>query len=333
MIVTAFEEHPFHIAGLVLELALRAGVAIFPDHADDATQLLKRAEIALRTARTHHSPASSFVAGDDPARPRQLVLADELRRGIENEEFHVYVQPQYDMRTGSAARVEVLVRWLRDGEMYLRPDEFIPVAERTGLIRPLTRYMLARALEHRRQWAAAGYDVDVCINASVRDLVDPAFPEQVAVALTRAGCPARALTVEITETQMMSDADRVAAAVRRLALLGVEVSIDDFGTGYSSLSVVRALAINELKIDKSFVMHAADDEQDASLVRSVNALGHGLGLRVVAEGVEDERCLELLRDAGVDFAQGYHIARPMPALELPGWLAARDELAVVDQPG
>jgi EAL domain-containing protein (putative c-di-GMP-specific phosphodiesterase class I) len=235
------------------------------------------------------------------------------------------VQPQLDLTSGVVSGVEVLARWRRDDGSYLPPDEFIPVAERTGLIRPLTGYVLERSLEHRRQWVAAGYDIDIAVNVSVRDLVDPAFPEQVAVALTRSVCPAHALTLEITETQIMSEPDRVAAALRRLAVLGVKVAIDDFGTGYSSLSSVRALAVDEVKIDRSFVQNAADDEQDGTLCRSITSLGHGLGLRVVAEGSEDQRTLALLREIGVDAAQGYGIARPMPAIELPGWLASMYE--------
>jgi diguanylate cyclase (GGDEF)-like protein len=326
-IVRAFEEHPFHVAGLVIEIGVRVGVAVFPEHGGSAPQLLRRAEIALRAAKHRHTRVGTFVSADDPDAPHQLVLAHQLRRALEHDELTVYVQPKLALAAGAEAviGVEVLVRWLKPDGTVAPPDEFIPVAERTGLIRPLTNFVLARALEHRRQWTAAGYDLNVAVNVSVRDLVDPAFPEQVAVELTRAVCPASALTLEITETQIMLEPERVAAALRRLRVLGVKVSIDDFGTGYSSLSSVRALVVDELKIDKSFVFGAADDEQDGTLVKSITELGHGLGMRVVAEGVEDERTLALLRALGVDVAQGYGIARPMPAVDLPGWLAAIDE--------
>jgi len=325
LIVRAFEENPFHVAGLVIELGVRVGVALYPEHGSSALQLLRRGEIALRAARSRHARVNVFMPGDDPDTPRQLIMAHDLRGALESGELTVFVQPQLDLATRQVRRGEILLRWTRDGRVYLTPDEFIPVAERTGLIRPLTQYVLQRALEHRRQWTAEGYEVDISVNASVRDLVDPAFPEQVAVALTRAVCPAHALTLEITETQIMSEPERVAAALRRLAVLGVQVSIDDFGTGYSSLSSVRALAVDELKIDKSFVRNAAEDQQDGTLVKSITELGHGLGMRVVAEGVEDDRTLDLLRNIGVDIAQGFEVARPMPAVDLPGWLARIDE--------
>jgi diguanylate cyclase (GGDEF)-like protein len=322
-IVHAFEE-PFHVAGLVIALSARVGVALTPDHGESAEEILRRAEIALRTAKVRHAQVNAFLLGDDPHSPRQLVLAHELRRAIEDEALAVHVQPQLELDTEMVRCVEVLARWQRDDQV-IPPDEFIPVAERTGLIRPLTGYILDRALAHRKQWAAAGYDIDIAVNVSVRDLVDPAFPEQVAVALTRGVCPARALRLEITETQIMTEPQRVAAALRRLAILGVAVSIDDFGTGYSSLSSVRELAVDEVKIDRSFVSNAANDPQDGTLVKSITELGHGLGLRVVAEGVEDDATLELLRSIGVDAVQGYGISRPLPAVDFPGWLAYRDE--------
>jgi diguanylate cyclase (GGDEF)-like protein len=326
-VVHAFEEQPFHVAGLVIELSVRVGVALTPDHGSSAEEILRRAEIALRTAKVRHAQVNAFLLGDDPHTPRQLVLAHELRRAIESEAIAVYVQPQLDLDTDMVRSVEVLVRWQRDDQV-VPPDEFIPVAERTGLIRPLTGYVLDRALAHRRQWVAEGYDIDIAVNVSVRDVVDPAFPEEVAVALTRAVCPARALRLEITETQIMAEPQRVAAALRRLAILGVEVSIDDFGTGYSSLSSVRELAVGEVKIDRSFVSNAANDQQDGTLVKSITDLGHGLGLRVVAEGVEDDAALELLRTVGVDAVQGFGISRPIPAVDLPGWIAQRDEPAI-----
>ncbi len=330
-IARAFEEQPFHAAGLVIEVGVSVGVAMHPDHGTSAQQLLRRAEIAMRAAKGRHARVNSFIPSDDPHSPRQLGLAHELRQALERDELAIFVQPQLDLTSNIVSGVEVLVRWRRDDGSYLPPDEFIPVAERTGLIRPLTQYVLERSLEHRRQWVAAGYDVDIAVNVSVRDLVDPAFPEQVAVALTRSVCPAHALTLEITETQIMAEPDRVAAALRRLAVLGVKIAIDDFGTGYSSLSSVRALAVDEIKIDKSFVQNAADDEQDGTLCRSITSLGHGLGLKVVAEGSEDQRTIELLRQIGVDSAQGFSIARPMPAIELPGWLASMDERVLRDR--
>ena len=202
------------------------------------------------------------------------------------------------------------------------PDVFIPVAERSGLIRVLTRYMLDRALAHRRQWSSAGHEVDIAVNVSVRDLVAATFAEEVADALLRNGCPTRSLRLEITETQAMTEPLLVATTLRRLRAFGVTVSIDDFGTGYSSLWSVRTFDVDEVKIDRTFIARAVSEASDRALVKWITGLGRGLGLRVVAEGVEDDRTLALLADFGVHSVQGFGISRPMPALELPGWLAA-----------
>jgi diguanylate cyclase (GGDEF)-like protein len=320
-LATSIDEHPFHVAGLVVELSLRVGVAVSPEHGETAATLFQRAEIALREAQRNHSRAALAVAAPDSG-GRQLVLAHELQRAVEAEDFCVFVQPKRVLTDDLVTAVEVLVRWIRDDGTFFQPEDFIPIAERTGLIRPLTSLVLRKALEHRRQWVAAGYDIDLAVNASVRDLVDPAFPEQVAIALTRAVCPPSALTLEITESQIMSDPERVITAIRRLSLLGVRISIDDFGTGHSSLARLRSLQVDELKIDRAFVKNAATDMQDATLVRSITELGHALGLKVGAVGVEDDATFDLLRDIGVDVAQGFGIARPMPADALPAWLAS-----------
>jgi len=322
-VARVFEDEPFRVAGLTLEVGVRVGVAVHPEHGDSAQSLLRRGEIALRRARARHARVSLFLPDDDPHTPQQLVIAHELRQALERNELVVYVQPQLELAGDTVKTVEVLVRWVRDDRIVM-PDDFIPVAERTGLIRPLTAYVLRRALEHRRQWASGGHELDIAVNVSVRDLMDPSFPEQVSAALQFAECPPAALKLEITETQIMADPERVSATLRRLAMLGVKVSIDDFGTGYSSLSSVRALSIDEVKIDKTFVKHAVDNVQDGTLVKSITDLGHGLGLEVVAEGVEDDRTLALLRAVGVTSAQGYGIARPMPARDLPAWLERLD---------
>ncbi len=193
-LATSTAEHPFHVAGLVVELSLRVGVAVSPEHGETAATLFQRAEIALREAQRNHSRAALAVAAPDSG-GRQLVLAHELQRAVEAEDFCVFVQPKRVLTDDLVTAVEVLVRWIKDDGTFFQPDDFIPIAERTGLIRPLTSLVLRKALEQRRQWVAAGYDIDLAVNASVRDLVDPAFPEQVAVALTRAVCPPSALTL------------------------------------------------------------------------------------------------------------------------------------------
>ncbi len=218
--------------------------------------------------------------------------------------------------------VESLVRWNHPELGLLPPDEFIPVAEHVGLIDALTARVLDDALRHRRMWAELGQELDVAVNISARSLTDTLFADRITRALVRHRCPVDALTLEITESQIMADPERAAVALGELHELGVRIAIDDFGTGFSSLASLRALPVDELKIDKSFVFGVPDSPSDSAIVRSTAALGQSLGLHVVAEGVENEHALEFLVECGVDTAQGFYFARPLPAPELDRFLQA-----------
>jgi EAL domain-containing protein (putative c-di-GMP-specific phosphodiesterase class I) len=229
-----------------------------------------------------------------------------------------------DLRTRRIVGAEALVRWIHPEFGTLPPDEFIPVAEKTGLIDPLTTIVLDEALAQRQRWAEAGLALGIAVNVSVRTLGDPWLPEKIAAALAKAGCPAEALTIEITESQLMADVSRAAGALERISDLGVAVSIDDFGTGFSSLSSLRALPLHEIKIDKSFVLRLDEDDNDAVIVRSTAELGRNLGLRVVAEGVENDRSLDILTEFGVDVAQGYLLSKPLSARDFERWIAGRN---------
>jgi EAL domain-containing protein (putative c-di-GMP-specific phosphodiesterase class I) len=228
--------------------------------------------------------------------------------------------------------VEALVRWQHPEHGLLPPGEFIPLAERTGLIGPLTNYVLDAALGQCQQWRRAGHELAVAVNVSARSLLDLGFPDQVAVLLARWEVPARLLVVEITESTIMADPERAIQILGRLNAMGVEVSIDDFGTGYSSMAHLKTLPVHELKVDRSFVSQMTSSTSDAVIVRSTVDLGRNLGLRVVAEGVEDPQTLRELDGLGCDAIQGYYISRPVPAEDLIGWLEQQQAATPTAQP-
>jgi EAL domain-containing protein (putative c-di-GMP-specific phosphodiesterase class I) len=244
-----------------------------------------------------------------------------LRRAITRDELVLHYQPKIDVATRRLVGVEALVRWQHPEQGLLGPGQFIPIAERSGLIGPLTATVLARAPEQARAWLEAGTELAMAVNVAPRVLADADFPDAVARALATAGVPARLLELEITESGLMQEPARTLEHLERLHALGVRLSIDDFGTGYSSLSRLRRLPIDHIKIDRSFVGDLQAGGPDAKIVRSAIGLGQSLGLRVIAEGVETEDVLETLAFFGCDEAQGFHIARPLPAEALEAWVA------------
>jgi diguanylate cyclase len=262
--------------------------------------------------------------GQDPGRrgpsrgPERL---HELRQAIEQDELTLHFQPKVDL-TGGLAGVEALVRWRHPQRGVVPPDQFIPLAEHTGLIKPLTRWVLEAALRQCRAWLAGGREIPVAVNVSMHDLHDTGFPNTIAGLLASNGVPARCLRVEITECAIMADPARAQEVLERLRALGIGVAVDDFGTGYSSLAYLKRLPVDELKIDRSFVRHLAEDDNDRAIVRSTIGLAHDLGLNVVAEGVEDQAAWDLLGRFGCDLVQGYFVSRPLPAAELVHWLEA-----------
>jgi len=314
---------PVVVEKLPIELAISIGIAVGPGHGDTAKLLLRRADTALEVARRDGSGCVVYAPERDPYDPGALALLGELRRAIEAEELLLHYQPKLDLRSRTITGAEALVRWRHPKRGMLPPDRFIPLAEQGGLIGALTRWVLGDAVEQCHAWQRQGRDLPVSVNLSARNLQDARLVEDIMGLLDTHSLPPRLLRLELTESTVMADP---AHAVRVLGILrdaGVAVAIDDFGTGYSSLAYLRRLPVSELKIDKSFVIGMAGREQeDAAIVRSTSDLGHILGLNVVAEGVEDERTLELLGDIGCDAAQGYFIARPMPAAALEQWLAS-----------
>jgi diguanylate cyclase (GGDEF)-like protein/PAS domain S-box-containing protein len=311
---------PFSLEGLPLQIEASIGAATYPEHADDVEGLIQRADIAMYVAKRDNSGWELYDRGEDRNQPQRLSLISELRRAIDERELVLHYQPKLELRSGQVSAVEALVRWQHPTRGLVGPNEFIDVAQETSLIRPLTLYVIDEALRQCRAWTHQGQTLAVAVNVSTRNLIDLDFPEQVAALLGKWEVSADLLELEITESAIVADMFRMRSVLERLGDMGLRLSVDDFGTGYTSLGYLRRLPISELKIDRSFVSHMATSEEDAVIVRSTIDLGRNLGLRVVAEGVEDPEVLEELRRLGCDVAQGYLMSRPIPGDELIAWL-------------
>jgi diguanylate cyclase (GGDEF)-like protein len=324
-------QEPFTLQGLALEVEASIGLALYPEHGSDPDELLQRADIAMYVAKDTHAGFVLFDPRQDQHSPRRLALLGELRRAIEGRQLLLHYQPKIDAHSGQVLGVEALVRWQHPTHGLVPPAEFIPLAERTGLIGPLTHYVMDAALHQCRDWRQAGHELPVAVNVSARRLLDLAFPDEVAELLARWEVPARLLVVEITESAIMADPAHAMQILGRLNQMGVGLSIDDFGTGYSSMAYLKSLPVHELKVDRSFVSQMTSNSSDAVIVRSTVDLGRNLGLRVVAEGVEDQTTLEALDALGCDAVQGYHVSRPVTSDDLIDWLELRARLASVVQ--
>ena len=314
---------PFVIDGLPLEAEASVGIALYPVHGEDVETLLQRADVAMYMAKetkTHYAVYDSDV---DNYRPERLVLVAELRRAIENRELVLHYQPKATLVDGTVRGVEALVRWQHPERGLVQPDVFIPVAEHTGLIRPLTLFVVEEALQQCRRWREQGFELTVAVNVAMRNILDEEFPDELERMLEKYGLPPSVLELELTETSVLADPPRAKEILQRLRDTGVSLAVDDFGTGYASLAYLSELPVDEIKIDRSFVMAMDREEQHARIVRSTIDLGRNLCLSVVAEGVESAEVWERLVELGCDSAQGYFLARPLPAAELTAWLDDR----------
>ncbi|MEU8778975.1 bifunctional diguanylate cyclase/phosphodiesterase [Streptomyces sp. NPDC048606] len=315
---------PLDLDGLTLVLEASAGLAVFPDHALDAEGLLRRADVAMYQAKRDRTGVEVYESKRDSNTPDRLGLLGDLRRALDAGEVELHYQPKVRF-DGQVAGLEALVRWVHPERGRVPPDEFIAIAETSGLMPHLTEYVLETALAQVARWRAQGLKVPVAVNVSPRDVHTPGFAGAVAARLARHGVPASGLQLEITEHVLLEDPQRAADTMAGLTGHGVKMSLDDFGTGYSSLVHLRRLPVSELKIDRSFVARLAVDAQDAEIVRCTVDLAHSLGLLVVAEGVEDDETWERLRDLGCDAVQGWLVAAAMPPQEATAWLLARGE--------
>lgn len=319
-------EEPLRCKGMALGVGASIGVALFPDDGKDATELIQRADVAMYLAKNAGVPTTYYDRDRDHNSVRHLTLTGELKRAVEGEELKLYYQPKISVATGKVTGVEALARWTHPEHGPVPPDQFIALAEQTGLIKNLTVWALRTAIEQSARWRSAGLHLDVAVNLSPKILHDQDLAPLIAELLAEYDLEPERLILEITESAIMADPDRAKAIMESLTQKGVRVSIDDFGTGYSSLGYLKKLPVHELKIDRSFVTDMMDSESDSVIVKSIVELAHNLGLKVVAEGIERSETLTGLAQMGADTAQGFFIGLPTPASHFEDWLRMRQDV-------
>lgn len=320
-ILTALET-PLSLDEQMVDIGAGIGIAGFPDHGKDGETLLSMAEVAMYAAKQRHDGAVVYSADIDKGSEQSLSLMTELRHAVERNEFRLFVQPKIALGNGHVVGAEALVRWAHPERGNVFPDQFIPFAEQTGFIRVLTQWVLERSAELCHELAMKGIHLKISVNLSTRDLLDQELPFKFAGIFARHQVSPGSFCLEITESAIMDDPVRAQQTLERLHAMGCDLSIDDFGTGYSSLAYLKRLPVDELKIDKSFVLNMVEDVGDAKIVRSTIDLGHNMGLRVVAEGVESQEAWDMLARLGCDQGQGYFMSRPIAADQLAGWVEA-----------
>jgi predicted signal transduction protein with EAL and GGDEF domain len=313
-------EQPILLEGHRAVIGGSIGIASFPEHGEDLNTLLRHADLAMYAAKRSNSGFAIYDPLYEEQGQNRVSLMAELRHAVEHDELTLYYQPKVPLVNCAITQVEALVRWVHPERGFIPPDEFIPFAEHTGYIKMITRWVLDHALRQAVRWRDAGLNLNISINLSTRDLLNPELPEIFVELMKSHKAAADWLSLEITESAIMADPTRALGVLELLRGLGIHISVDDFGTGYSSLAYLKKLPVGELKIDKSFVINMANDKGDASIVRSTIDLGHNMGLKVVAEGVENRETWDLLRAWGCDIAQGYFISRPLSPDKLVEWL-------------
>ena len=321
----------FNVEGVDLTTDASVGVAISPDHGLTPQDLLQRADVAMYAAKDAQQTAVMLYSDEQNEHSaRRLSLAAALRQAIDAGDLGVAYQPKASLRTGEIVGVEALARWEHPTFGRVGPDEFIPLSEHVGLMRPLTALVLEKSLKQLSHWRAEGIHLDVAVNLSVRNLLDPNIPNQVRELLERYGVAPGRLTLEITESEIMREPERTIATLTELRELGVRLSIDDFGTGHSSLAYLKRLPVHEVKIDRTFVAQVAHNDMDSTIIRSIVEVARHRGLHVVAEGIEDEQTWHVLRDLGCDVAQGYFLSPPLVGPSFTAWLLQHAERAAAD---
>ncbi len=303
-----------------VDISAGIGIANYPEHSKDAEVLLSQAEMAMDAAKSLHIDTCIYHTGLDVTSQENLSLISEIRTAVEHNQLSLYVQPKIDLITGQILSVEALVRWRHPERGLIYPDMFIPFAEQTGHVSKISWWMLSEASRYAALWREQGSEITVAVNLSARDLMDIELPTRLQAVLNDHNISAKSISVEITESSIMDDPVRAQTTVERIARMGVKLSIDDFGTGYSSLAYLKRLPVNELKIDKSFVMNIENDADDVAIVKSTIELGHSMGLKVVAEGIENLNVWHILKEMGCDYGQGYFMCKPIPADELLAWI-------------
>jgi diguanylate cyclase (GGDEF)-like protein len=328
--IIAALQRPFEIEGDAHEISVSIGIAVSPQHGEDVGTLLRRADIAMYVAKRTPGGSAVYAQQDDPEGSDQLALISELRHTLENDQLQVVYQPIVGFAPGEVLSVEALARWRHPERGLVAPGEFIPLAERSGLVKSLLSRVLAMTLAQCAAWRQANLPLQAAVNLSIRNLLDPELPRVVGQALERAGVPPEWLVFEITETMLMAEPNRVMRTIAELRDLGVQLAIDDFGVGYSSLAYLQRLPAYAVKIDRSFVSRMTHDRGSAEIVKLITNLGHALGMKVIAEGIEDQATYDACAAAGCDSAQGFFVGRPMVATAIPAWLAQGNRTLTVN---
>jgi diguanylate cyclase (GGDEF)-like protein len=316
--------HPVSVDELDLDVSASIGITFYPDHALDADTLLRQADVAMYASKEAGSAFEVYDEMIDTHKPELVRLVSQVRPAIDDGQFRMYFQPKIRLADGRVAGAEALIRWHHPTLGRLAPADFIPMVEKTVLLQPLTHWALNDVLRAWRRWSDDGIRIPVAVNVSPRTLLDQDLPEVVGNLLDRWGVPAKFLRLELTENFLVADSGRSDAVLNGLSRVGVGLSIDDFGTGFSSLSYLKRLPIEEIKIDRSFVSHMLERVQDFTIVRATVELGRNLGLRVVAEGVQDRDTFDRLGDFGCDEAQGFYISKPLEPEAFRRWLSLRE---------
>ncbi len=306
----------FGVHDVEFEVATSIGIAVYPQHGMDVETLIQHADVAMYQAKATKSGYALYAPEEDPHSLKRLTLSSDLRGAIDEDQFLLHFQPKVCLSSGRVVGAEALLRWQHRHRGFVPPDEFIPIAEQTGLIQGLTDWVLLRSMEQCRAWLDRGIECSIAVNLSPHNVQDPHLPGRIAHWLNRLDLPPRLLRLELTETAAMSDLQSAAATFDQLSSMGLQIAIDDFGTGMSSLAYLKRLPVSEIKIDKSFVIDMNEDENNAVIVRSIIDLSHNIGCEVVAEGVEDRETLRHLQGLGCDVAQGYYLSKPKPAHEV-----------------
>lgn len=314
---------PFVVGGLSLDVQASIGIAIFPEHGKDVDTIMQRADVAMYVAKQNNDGFAIYSPKHDKHTPKRLTLMGELRQAIDNGDLVLHYQPKINIRGNCTNGVEALVRWQHEEHGLIQPNDFIPLAERTGLIKQLFFWVVKTALEQAEQWHKDQLKIGIAINLSPSTLLDADLPDIITGLLASSNVPANYLTFEITEGSIIKDPERALDILVRLSKMGINISIDDFGTGYSSLAYLRKMPVSELKIDQSFVQDMLINENDEVIVRSTIDLAHNMGLKVVAEGVEEEEIAVRLKELGCDIIQGYFFSRPLNNNDCSDWLRSR----------
>jgi diguanylate cyclase len=314
-------EQTQQVYGQNIDISMSVGISEYPIHGDSHEQLFNNAETALQYAKAKKVAVVVYEKQIDIGTKENLTLASDLREAIKNNQLSLYLQPKVDITSRQATTAEALVRWIHPEKGFIFPDQFIPFAEQTGLIQNITLWMLNEACKVVAELKDKGIMLTIAVNISTRDLIDQALPEKLQALLNQHQISVENIAIEITESSIMDDPVRAESTLLKLAQMGIKIAIDDFGTGYSSLAYLKRLPVQELKIDKSFVLNMEKNDSDATIVKSTIDLGHNLKLKVVAEGIENVEAWKLLAKMGCDYGQGYFMGKPMPAKDYPAWLA------------